>query len=125
LSRAYSSDLRERVLLFLDKENDTKTASELFAISQRSIQRWVKQKNETGNIEPRQRKFAYKKIDDERLIKHVELYPDHFLYEVAEEFSVTLQAIFYALKRLKITRKKRRHSTKKEMKRKENSSLKS
>jgi len=91
--------------------------------SQRSLQRWIKQKNETRRIESLKRKFAYKKIDDEKLIKHAELYPDQFLYEIAEEFSVTLQAIFYAFKRLKITRKKKLHSTKKGMKKKENCSL--
>ena len=36
--------------------------------------------------------------------------------EIAKEFLVTPQAIFYAFKRLKITRKKRQRSTKKGMK---------
>ncbi len=40
------------------------------------------------------------------LSKYVEQHPDYFLSEIANYFSVTLQTIFYALKRLKITRKK-------------------
>jgi transposase len=62
------------------------------------------------------RKYAYKKIDNQKLLEYVETNPDHFLSEIAEHFAVTLQAIFYALKRLKITRKKRRQSIKKETK---------
>lgn len=116
LVKAYSLDLRERALDHLEKEKDTKATSELFKISQRTIQRWAKQKLETGNIAPRKRKFAYQKIDANKLKQHVELHPDQFLHEIAEEFSVRLQTIFYALKRLKITRKKRPHSIKKEMK---------
>lgn len=125
MSRAYSLDLRERVLAYLEKGNDTKSASKLFTISQRSIQRWVKQKAETGDIKPRKREFAYRKIDYEKLQKHLELNPDQFLYEIAEEFSVTLQAIFYAFKKLRITRKKRHPSTKKEAKKKEQNTSKS
>jgi predicted DNA-binding protein YlxM (UPF0122 family) len=37
----------------------------------------------------------------------IEQNPDHFLSEIAKHFNLSLQAIFYALKRLKITRKKR------------------
>ena len=125
LSRAYSLDLRERVLAFLEKTHDTKAVSDLFKVSQRTVQRWVKQKIETGNINPRKREFAYRKIDYDRLKKHIELHPDQFLYEIAEEFSVSLQAIFYAFKRLGITRKKRPHFTKKELKKKEINFLKS
>ncbi|MDB2614189.1 transposase [Chlamydiales bacterium] len=79
----------------------------------------VKQKKETGDIAPRQREFAYRKIDYDQLKKHVQLHPDQFLYEVAEKFSVTLQAIFYALKKLKITRKKRPRFIEKRAKKKE------
>lgn len=117
--RAYSLDLRERVLDYLEKENNTKIASRLFKVSQRTIQRWAKQKTETGSISPRKRPFAYQKIDLNKLKQYVELYPDQFLHEIAEKFSVTLQAIFYAFKRLKITRKKRVRFTKKETKQKE------
>lgn len=112
-------DLRERVIDYLEKGNDTNSASELFKISPRTVQRWSKQKKETGNIEPRKREFAYRKIDLKQLKQYVELHPDQFLHEIAENFSVTLQAIFYALKKLKITRKKRPHYTKKGMRIKE------
>lgn len=116
MGKAYSQDLRERVLGFLETNNDKKAASSLFKVGIASIYRWIRIKNTRGNLEPLQREYAYKKIDYKALKKHLEAHPDHFLFEIAEEFSVTRQAIFYALKKLKITRKKRRLSTGKGMK---------
>lgn len=114
MGKEYSLDLRERVIAFLEQGNDTQTASELFQISQRTVQRWRKRKLEKGNVRPLRREFAYKKIDYERLKAYLEQHPDQFLYEIAEEFSVTLQAIFYACKKIKFTRKKRQLSIKRE-----------
>ena len=119
MPKSYSVDLRERVLNHLEKNPDKKAASILFQVGVATIFRWVSRKKLTGNVEPLRRKYAYKKIDDQKLIEYVETNPDHFLSEIAEYFGLTLQAIFYALKRLKITRKKRQHSIRKETKKKE------
>ncbi len=74
------------------------------------------QKKQKGHLKPIRRKYAYKKLDDELLSKYVEKHPDYFLSEIADYFSVTPQTIFYALKRLKITRKKKLLAIRKEMK---------
>lgn len=116
MPKSYSVDLRERVLNYLEMNPDKKAASHLFQVGIATIHRWVARKKLTGNVQPLRRKYAYKKIDDEKLIEYVQTHPDHFLSEIAKHFGLTLQAIFYALKRLKITRKKRRHSIKREMK---------
>ena len=123
VAKAYSQDLRERVLSFLETNNDKNIASTLFKVSITSIYSWIKRKKETGNLKPLYREYAYKKIDYDALKKYVELYPDSFLFEIANDFSVTPQAIFYDLKKLKITRKKRQHYIKKEMKKNEKSFL--
>lgn len=119
MPKPYSVDLRERVLKHLEKEPDKKAASVLFQIGIATIFRWASRKKLKGTVEPLRRKYAYKKIDDQKLAEYVKDNPDHFLSEIAEHFGLTLQAIFYALKRLKITRKKRRHFTGKEVKKKE------
>ena len=119
MPKSYSVDLRERVINYLEKNPDKKAASNLFQVGIATIYRWVSCKKERGNVEPLRRKYAYKKIDDQKLMEYVKAYPDHFLSEIAQHFGLTLQAIFYALKRLKITRKKRQRSIKKETKRQE------
>ena len=125
MCRAYSVDLRERVLDYLQQHDNKKTASEIFKVGIATVYRWVRQKKETGHVEPHYREYSYKKLDDNILKQYVKEHPDCFLIEIAEHFSVTEQAIFYALKRLKITRKKRRFFTKSEMRKKEKNSLKS
>jgi transposase len=102
MPKSYSLDLRERVVNHLEKNPDKKAASSLFQIGIATIYRWVNRKKSKGNIEPIRRKYAYKKIDDQKLIEYVDANPDHFLSEIANHFDLTLQAIFYALKRLKI-----------------------
>ena len=119
MGRAYSVDLRKRVMKYLDEGKDKKSASSMFSIGISTVYRWIQERKERGNIQPKIRPFAYKYIDDEKLKQYIENHQDAFLWEIAEEFSVTKQAIFYALKRLKITRKKRQISTKKEMSKRE------
>jgi transposase len=116
MPKFYSVDLRERVLKHLEKNPDKKAASSLFQVGIATIYRWISRKNEKGHVEPLRRPYVYKKIDDQKLIEYVKTHPDHFLIEIAEHFGLTLQAIFYALKRLKISRKKRPRSIAKEMK---------
>ena len=116
MSKYYSVDLREKVLLYLEKNHDKNAASSIFQVGIATIYRWVARKKEKGTLEPLRRKYAYKRIDDEKLIEYVKAHPDHFLSEIANHFGLTPQAIFYAIKRLKITRKKRPRSIKNEMK---------
>ncbi|WP_220017728.1 IS630 transposase-related protein [Candidatus Rhabdochlamydia oedothoracis] len=112
-------DLRKRVLQYLEENNDKMKASQLFQVGIATVYRWVKRKKQRGNVEPLKKKSTYKKIDDQRLIAYVEKNPDHFLSEIAKHFGLTLQAIFYALKRLKITRKKRLRFIRKGMRKQE------
>lgn len=124
MAKPYSIDLRERVLKYLETNNDKKAASKLFQVGIATIYRWVARKKIKGHIQPIRRKYAYKKIDDQKLIDYVESYPDHFLSEIAAHFNLSTEGIFRALKRLKITRKKRLLSTRKGKKKQESSFLK-
>lgn len=119
MPKSYSLDLRERVLQYLEKNQNREAASRLFQVGVATIYRWLSRKKEKGNVEPLRRPHAYKRIDDQKLINYIEKNPDHFLSEIGRHFNLTPQAIFYALKRLKITRKKSSLSTKKGTKRKE------
>jgi len=117
--KPYSIDLRRRVLEYIEETGDKTKASQLFKVGIATIYRWIARKKQTGSIEPSLKKVYKKKIEDQKLIDYVENHPDHFLAEIATHFNTTLQAIFYALKRLKITRKKRPRFTKKEMRKPE------
>ena len=115
MPKPYSTDLRKRVLQYLEKDNDKRKASQFFQVGIATIYRWVARKKQSGTIDPLKKRNTYRKIDNQKLIAYVEQNPDHFLSEIAKHFGLTPQAIFYALRRLKITRKKRPRFTKKEM----------
>lgn len=121
MARPYSVDLRRRVLAYIEETADKTKASQLFKVGISTIYRWIDRQKQRGNVEPSPSKVYKKKINDQKLIAYIEKNPDHFLSEIATHFNVTLQAIFYALKRLKITRKKRLRFTRKEMKNSEQS----
>ena len=116
MPKYYSLDLRERVLKYLEKNNDKKAASQLFQVGIATVYRWVARKREKGHVKPLRREYAYKKINEQKLIEYMKAYPDRFLSEIALDFGLTPPGVFYALKRLKITRKKRQRSIEKGMK---------
>ena len=117
----YSLDLRERALKYLDKVGNRKLVVEAFAITLRTLERWIRRKRENC-LAPKQRKSSPSKIDDQKLRLFIQEHPDAYLREIAKSFGTTLQAVFYACKRLKISLKKRSHATKREMRKKERSS---
>lgn len=117
----YSLDLREKALEYLDKVEDRQKVIEVFNISLRTLERWIRRKRENC-LPPKQRKSSPSKINDQELQLFIQEHPDAYLREVAKPFGTTLQAAFYACKRLKISLKKRPHTTKREMRKKDKSS---
>lgn len=108
---SYSIDLRERVIAFVEGGGSKVEASRLFKVSCRTVFTWIEQKRERGNLKIKSRNSKPYKINEAALISYIEKNPDHYLKQIAEHFHVTAPAIFFALKRLKITFKKKRSST--------------
>ena len=102
---AYSLDFRRQVFKVKQKENLTfQEISERFSIPIRTLFRWQ------NRIEPKtKRNKPSTKIDMVALAKDVADNPDHYQYERAKTFGVSQSAIFYALKRLQISYKKKRY----------------
>lgn len=98
----HATALRKHIMKVKAEENLTFAGTaKRFKISMRSLFRWQK------NIEAkRTRNKPPSKIDEERLRRHVEEYPDAYLRERAALFGVSESAIRKAFKRMGITRKK-------------------
>jgi transposase len=99
---SYSLDFRKQVFKIKSEEQLSAAAvSKRFGISVRTVLRWKKR------LEPKlTRNKPATKIDMDALKKHVEDYPDAYQYERAQVFGVSPNCILYALRRLKISRKK-------------------
>ena len=100
---AYSLDFRKRVFAFKAKNQLTfdETCNH-FHIPTRTLFRWQKR------LEPKTtRNKPATKIDMEALAKAIQKHPDRYQYEHAQTFGVTQGAIWFALKRLDISYKKK------------------
>lgn len=115
----YDTKYRQRVVDFTMEGHTQEETSRIFKISITTIKRWVKQWKTEGNLEKKPLNRKFKKIDPEKLKKYVAEHPDAYLKEMAKEFNCCTAAIYFVLQKLKITLKKRRKFTEKEMKIKE------
>jgi transposase len=113
---AYSADFREAAVKYKDDGHTFAQLKEVFGITNKTYDDWKKLRKETGSYGKRKVVRKPKKIHLDRLKKALEEKPDAYLYELAEPFKCSEQAVFYALKRLKITYKKRRLPTRKNQK---------
>lgn len=119
MGRAYSLDLRERVVAAFDAGDMTdEQVAELFQVGEATVHRWKRLKRETGSLVPppprgggNPPRVAPEKYELVREIVRAE--PDLTIPEVAWEFhrrtgrSVSPAAMGRTLQRLGITRKKR------------------
>ena len=101
----YSIDLRQRALNYIANGGSRLEASKMFGVTIPTLANWLSRQKQQ-DLTPRMNGSKPSKIDSEKLNKYIELNPDSYLREIAAEFNSTLQAVFYACKRLKITLKK-------------------
>lgn len=100
----YSKDLRQRVVEAVREKGLTKAeVARMFKVSRWCVVHWLRLKDLTPKKTGPQKAT---KLDSAELLQSVEASPDATLRERAKDRNVTPQAVFYALKRLNITRKK-------------------
>lgn len=110
---AYSVDLRERIIAFIEQGGKKVDASVLFNVSRPTIDRWAQLKQETGSLEnPPLAPRSWRKINPDLLLSYINKSPDKILDDYADHFNVSNSGIWRALNRNKITRKKRQISIK-------------
>ena len=113
----YSIDLRKRVIAFIESGGKKLEASRRFNVCRPTIDKWLLLKKETGSLaSPPLPPRSWRKLNPEALVAYVKAHPDGMLEDYAEHFQTSPSGIWRALKRLKITRKKRPHSIKNGMK---------
>ena len=102
----YSREYRKRAMEYKEEGHTFKELRETFKIPAGTYYDW-KEKIENGHYENTKKVERKRLIDKEKLKQALEDKPDAYLRELAELFDCTPQAIFYALKRMGITYKKR------------------
>lgn len=109
--RAYSLDLRERVLADRDEGMSKAAVARKYRVSTRWVYNLEKQRESTGEIAPRRGKTGPKPklaAHTERLLKLVEEQPDAALHEIRDRLGVPvcIGTVWNTLKALGVTFKK-------------------
>ena len=114
---AYDEKYRAQAVAFKQAGHTFKELKEVFKVCNKTYYDWVAQYEKHGTYcPPKKVQKRSCKIVTEELKRAVEEKPDAYLHELAEQFHCTPQAVFYALKAMGITYKKRRSPTKKSQK---------
>lgn len=104
---AYSKDTRELVLKYLAAGHTYKEAREELGIGISTMKEWKKLLNETGDLAKRPLERSARKFPSEALKSYITGHPDATLEEISDHFGGSTSGAFDALKREKISYKKR------------------
>lgn len=104
---SYDVKFRKRTIEYMELGHSYRETAKIFGVSLNALTRWVKKYRTTGSLDDTPVKRRRRKIDSERLKAYVNENPDSYQSEMAKHFCCSQQAICRALKRDKITRKKR------------------
>ena len=108
---AYSTDLRKKVMEYLGRGHSQREAKKVFGVGLSAINSWHQQYQATGSLKPKYPRSRNRKLDIKNLQAYVNEHPDAYLKEIGEFFDCSDVAVFYALRRFGITRKKRLNAT--------------
>jgi transposase-like protein len=100
---AYSMDFRERAVAYKQEGHTFKQLREAFGIPSETYYEW-KGNFESGYYGTKVKRERNRKIDKDGLKQEIAEKPDAYLRELAEKYGCTESAVFYALKKLSITR---------------------
>lgn len=110
---SYSVDLRRRVVSFVRSGGSKSEAGRRFSVCRRIVYEWLARPDLSPKVYIRKKR----KLDEEALKAYVSKNNDAYLHEVGAHFSVHPTTVFYALKKLKLTLKKKSRDTKSAAKR--------
>ncbi len=100
----YSLDFRQKVIQYIEEGGKIKKASEIFGIGRATIYRWLAR----PNLEGTKVKRRNRKLNGSEVEKDVAENPETLLVERAKKFGVYPSSMCEALRKMKITRKKKR-----------------
>jgi transposase len=103
--KAYTLDLRERVIKFVQAGGSKVEASRCFNLGRRTVYRYLAAAQQ-GALAPKTSWGKWRKLDPKKLSAHVKAYPDATLQEIATRLAVSHNAVWVRLGKLGLTLKK-------------------
>jgi len=106
IDMSYDVRFRKRTIEYHEEGNSIRKTAKIFGITKSTLEKWLKQQRETGDLNRKYRTYQTA-INEEELLSYLELNPSAYQTEIAEHFGCHRSAVSRAFKRCKITRKKR------------------
>ena len=112
---SYSLDLRKKVIHYIKNGGSISSAARIYKVGRSTIYRWL------GRVELAPTKVARRrrKLDGQALEQDVKENPDLRLCDRAQKWGVHISSISFALRPMKITRKKKSQGIEKETEKRE------
>jgi transposase len=107
-TKAYSTDLRTRIINYIKLGNSQRGASKLFSVSKSAVNRWWKRYETEGCLNAKPKLGSKGKFDQKSLEEYVKEHPDSTLKEIGTVFKVSGVSIWRRLKKLNFNYKKKR-----------------
>ena len=104
---AYDKKFKKKTIEYRQKGNSIRKTAETFGISTNTLNTWLREYEEHGEFIIKPKPANNTKLTEEALLNYYDENPDSYQDEAARHFGVTQAGVSKALKRLKITRKKR------------------
>ncbi len=112
---SYSVDARELIIKYRNNGHTLENTNAEFNVSISTIRKWEKLKSEKGSLKKKELNRSPRKYPGDKLRAFLSENPDAFLKEIAEHFGGSITGAFNALKREKITYKKKNVNMRNEM----------
>ena len=104
---AYDIKFKKRTIKYHEEGNSIRKTAKTFGISPNTLNTWLKEYREHGELTIKPKPANNTKLTEEELLAYFAENDDSYQEETAKHFGVSQSGISRALKRLKITRKKR------------------
>jgi len=108
---SYDKKYKERAVLYRKDGHTIEETSKIFQIGTMTLKIWEKEYKATGDLSKKPLKRSPKKVCPEKLTEYLREHPDAYQSEAAEMFGCSQSAVSQAMKKHKITRKKRQYGT--------------
>lgn len=106
-TKAYSKDLRDKVIKYIEKEGSKKRASEIFDLHRNTVSRWWNRYQKEGHYRARIRVGRVSHITAEQVKSYVELHNNFKTSDMGKHFGISSGGAYYWLKKLGYSYKKK------------------
>ena len=106
MEKAYSLDLREKIISFVRQGHSKREASKVFNIGEDTIYRWLRRFNAGEPLLAKKRTHFVTKVPIEVLKSYVEEQPDRTLKEIGAAIGLSDSKVWKHLNKMNMTQKK-------------------